>query len=98
MAESPQQKKNFFFDLTARHKLRLAGPDRLRFLNGQITNDAGKAAPDQVVLACVINAKGKMDAVIFLSVSEDAFVLDADPELRGPLEARLERYAISDKV
>ncbi len=98
MAEPPQQNKNLFFDLMGRTKLRLSGPDRLRFLNGQITNDAGKASPAQVVAASVLNAKGKMDALIFLSVADEAFVFDSDPEVRTTLPARLERYAIADEI
>ncbi len=98
MAEALQQTKNLFFDLSARTKLRLGGADRLRFLNGQMTNDAAKASPDRVVPACVLSAKGKMDALIFLSAPDDTFILDTDPELRGQLQTRLERYAVSDEV
>ena len=98
MAEAPEQTRNLFFDLSARTKLRLTGADRVRFLNGQITNDATEASPGQVVLACVLNAKGRMDGLILLSASDDAFILDTDPELRGQLQTRLERYAISDQV
>ncbi|PYL85311.1 MAG: folate-binding protein, partial [Verrucomicrobia bacterium] len=32
------------FDLSGRAKLRITGSDRLRFLNGQVTNDVRKAS------------------------------------------------------
>jgi folate-binding protein YgfZ len=87
-----------FFDLSARTKLRIAGNDRLRFLNGQITNDASKATASSAVTAAVLNARGKMEAYIFLSQGVDCFFADADPELREKLQPRLERYVIADDV
>ncbi|MEY2571804.1 MAG: tRNA-modifying protein YgfZ [Verrucomicrobiota bacterium] len=87
-----------FFDLSARVKLRLAGADVFRFLNGQITNNAGKASENSAIQAAVLSAKGKMSAHVFLSRQNDGFVLDADPELREELPARLDRYVIADDV
>lgn len=87
-----------FFDLSARTKLRISGTDRLRFLNGQITNDASKATASSVISAAVLNTRGKMEAYMFLSQGADCFYADADPELREKLQARLERYVIADDV
>ena len=87
-----------FFDLTTRLKLRVAGADRFRFLNGQLTNDVRKATEANSIEACVLNAKGKMDAHVFLHVDSDSFILDADPALRSSLQPRLERYIIADDV
>lgn len=87
-----------FFDLSARTKLRVSGTDRLRFLNGQITNDAAKASGAIGMAASVLNAKGKMNAQIFLSQGTDCYLIDADPELREKLQPRLERYLIADDV
>ncbi len=86
------------FDLSTRTKLRLSGSDRVRFLNGQITNDARKANANASLSACVLTAKGKLDAFVFMGAEPEAFLLDADPELRGMLAARLERYVIADDV
>jgi folate-binding Fe-S cluster repair protein YgfZ len=49
-----------FYDLSARVKLRISGRDRLRFLNGQLTNDIRKATDTNAVEACILNAKGKL--------------------------------------
>lgn len=87
-----------FFDLSARTKLRVSGTDRLRFLNGQITNDAAKTSGTVGIAASVLNAKGRMEAQIFLSQGTDCFLIDADPELREKLQPRLERYVIADDV
>jgi len=93
-----QTGEGVFFDISGRTKLRLTGSDRLRFLNGQITNDVRKAGEAVAVEACVLNAKGKMNAHIFVSAAPDCFWIDADPELREALPARLERYVIADDV
>jgi folate-binding protein YgfZ len=87
-----------FFDLSSRVKLRVTGADALRFLNGQISNDLRKATGDSAIQAAILNAKGKLNAVVFISAREDAFMIDADPEVREELPARIERYIIADDV
>lgn len=87
-----------FFDFSARVKLRVTGADRLRFLNGQLTNDVRKATEANAIEACVLNAKGKMEAHLFLHVQSDSFLLDADPTLQSSLRPRLEHYIIADNV
>src|SRR5437899_13006593 len=88
-----------FFDLSARVKLRVTGADAFRFLNGQITNDLSKASESAAIQASILNAKGKLSAHVFVSKENDAgFLLDADPELREELPARLDRYIIADDV
>ena len=86
------------FDLSARIKLRVSGTDRLRFLNGQLTNDVRKASESNTIEGCILNAKGKMDAHVFLRADADCFLIDADVELRESLQSRLERYIIADDV
>jgi len=87
-----------FLDLSARAKFRVTGTDRVRFLNGQITNDLRKANETGAMEACVLNAKGKLNAHIFIAALGESFLIDAEPELRETLRARLERYVIADDV
>ena len=87
-----------FFDLSARVKLRINGSDRLRFLNGQLTNDIRKATDTNAIEVCILNAKGKLEAHVFAHAEGDSFFLDADPALQSTLPARLERYIIADDV
>lgn len=87
-----------FFDLSARTKLRVTGADRFRFLNGQISNDLRKATAEHAIYACLLNAKGKINADVFMHVDRESFLLDADPELREALVGRLDRYVIADDV
>jgi len=87
-----------FFDLCGRAKLRVTGTDRFRFLNGQITNDLRKASETVALEACVLSAKGKLNAHIFIAPLAESFLIDAESELREPLRTRLERYVIADDV
>jgi folate-binding protein YgfZ len=87
-----------FFDLSKRAKFRITGTDRLRFLNGQITNDLRKASETSAIEACILNAKGKTDAHICVSAFGDSFLVDAAADLRETLKVRLERYVIADDV
>jgi folate-binding protein YgfZ len=98
MTQRSETGRAFFLDLSARAKLRVSGADRLRFLNGQITNDLRKSSETIAMEACVLNAKGKLNAHIFVGPLGESFLVDADPELREPLRARLERYVIADDV
>ncbi len=87
-----------FLDLSERAKFRITGTDRLRFLNGQITNDLRKASETSAIEACILNAKGKTDAHIFVSAAGESFLVDAAADLRETLKVRLERYVIADDV
>jgi len=86
------------FDLSDRVKLRITGADRLRYLNGQITNDLRKATDASAIRACVLNAKGRINADVFLITEGESFIVDAEAEMREQLLARLERYVIADDV
>src|SRR5438445_12283401 len=87
-----------FLALSERAKFRITGTDRLRFLNGQITNDLRKASETSAIEACILNAKGKTDAHIFVCTSEKSVWVDAAADLRETLKVRLERYVIADDV
>jgi tRNA-modifying protein YgfZ len=85
-------------DLSSRAKLRLKGTDRVRFLNGQLTNDVTQAQPGTTVHACVLTVKGKICADLFVTPLPDSLILDCHPDLRGSLVSRLERYLVADDV
>lgn len=88
-------------DLSDRAKFLLTGEDRVRYLNGQVTNDVRKARSDRTQLSCVTNVKGRIEADLRLHLSQsggDGLWLDAEPGLRETLAVRLERYIIADDV
>ncbi len=90
--------ENVFIDLSDRAKLRLTGEDRLRFLNGQVSNDVRRATADEAIYTGVMTIKGKLCADAFVHAEPDALLLDAEGELRETLAARLEKYIIADDV
>src|ERR1700737_3947956 len=98
MASPLNPLKGAFFDLSRRAKIRVSGEDRHRYLNGKITNDLRKVTEISAIAACILNAKGKMDAHAFVSADADGFVLDAEADLRAALQRLLERYVIADDV
>lgn len=87
-------------DLTARAKWQLTGNDRVRYLNGQVTNDVRRATAQAAVYACVTDHKGKIFGDIYVRSTVDCerLLLDAEPVLRESLGARLERYIVADDV
>ena len=89
------------FDLSDRTRLLFSGADRLRYLNGQLTQDLKRLAPGRALPACVTSAKGRLQAEVWVSFeggADGSVALDAAPELREALAARLERYIVADDV
>ena len=85
--------------LHPRHLVSLQGPDRVRFLNGQMSNDCRKVQPGTQIPACILNAKGKLQFTLHVNVTPDALLCDAPVHSDGPtLFERLDRYLIADQV
>ena len=93
--------KNFeemLLDFAERAKFKVTGEDRLRFLNGQITNDLTGLRPGNTLYACALTAKGKLCGDFFVTSTAEAFYIDAALVLQASLLARLERYIVADDV
>lgn len=87
-----------WINLSSRAKWRLSGGDRIRYLNGQVTQDVRPARADRAVYACVTNVKGKIEGDVFIHASPDgsSLLLDAPADLRDDLGLRLDKYIIAD--
>lgn len=85
-------------DISARGKLRVTGEDRVRFLNGQVTNDVKILAPGSGCYAAFTNAKGKMRADVVILNIGDSLLLDLEPGCDVRIAAELEKFIISDDV
>jgi len=85
-------------NLSSRAKFQLTGTDRVRYLNGQVTNDVRRVKPDETLYACVTDVKGRIAADVQVHALDDTLLLDAEPDLREPLGMRLERYIVADDV
>ena len=78
--------------------LEFSGPDAVRFLNGQVTQDVRKAAAGEVVPSCVTDAKGKLQFRVMLAGEDGKVLVFSRAEDVEALEARLTRYLIADDV
>lgn len=79
-------------------RLRVTGADRLRYLNGQLSNDIRSLAEGTAKRALVLTAKGKLCAIVDVWAESEAVIVEANGIEAEDLLARLERYAISDDV
>lgn len=83
-------------ELKDRCVFRLTGPDRVRYLNGQVTNDVSADLSNRTVSACVCSVKGKVEALVRVTAEEDALIVDGELSQRDFLLERLDRYLIAD--
>ena len=81
----------------SRTVLRVAGPDREKFLQGLVTNDVAKLR-DGLVYAALLTPQGKYLADFFLVPEESAILIDVDSELAAPLLQRLSMYKLRSDV
>lgn len=87
-------------NLSNRAKWLLKGEDRIRYLNGQVTQDVRRATAGKAVYACVTDVKGRISGDVFVRVTADGegLLLDAEEGLREVLMTRLDRYIVADDV
>ncbi|QTN33906.1 hypothetical protein HZ994_16825 [Akkermansiaceae bacterium] len=81
--------------------LRFSGPDAVRFLNGQVTQDVRKVMGSGLVLpSCVTDAKGKLQFRVWIAEGKEAgsVLVFCHRGAAEDLEARLTRYLIADDV
>ena len=85
-------------DLSARSRLCLTGPDRKRFLHGQVTNDVNKLNVGEGCYAALVTAKGKLVSDLNIYCLPDELLLDFEPGLTSRVTERFEKYIIADDV
>ncbi len=79
--------------------LEFSGPDAVRFLNGQVTQDVRKVMGTGLVLpSCVTDAKGKLQFRIWIAEGCGGVLVICREGMAEDLEARLTRYLIADDV
>ena len=80
--------------------LEFRGPDAVRFLNGQLTQDVRQVTGGKISLpSCVTDAKGRLQFRVTIHQTDDGVLWVAGPAgVQEALEARLTRYLIADDV
>src|SRR5436190_22108321 len=85
-------------DLSFRGRLCLTGSDRLRFLNGQVTNNVKDLAVGEGCYAALVTAKGKFQSDLNIYILPNEILLDFEPGFSQAIIQRLEKYIIADDV
>ncbi len=87
-----------WFEIAGKARLAVTGADRLRYLNGQVSNDLRKLTTGHAMSACILSAKGKLDGVVLVWMEEKHFVVECEADLADLIQVRLERYVVADDV
>src|SRR5277367_4331944 len=85
-------------DLSFRGRICLTGADRVRFLNGQVTNNVKDLRAGQGCYAALVAAKGKLESDLNIYALANELLLDFEPGLATAISQRLEKYIIADDV
>ena len=89
------------FRLADRALLEVRGSDRVRFLQGQLSNDIAKldpSGPDSGCYALALTREGRVVADFHVIARPDAFWLETDAAAASAAIARLEKFVIADDV
>lgn len=86
------------FDLGYRTVLRATGKDRVRWLNGMITNTVKGMVPGQLGYTLVLNPQGRIQGDGDVYCHEDFLLLETDRSQAERLLTHLRRFIIMDDV
>src|ERR1700740_811204 len=86
------------YDLGYRAKIRLTGGDRVRWLNGMVTNNIRDLAAKHGVYCFLLNAQGHIQADFYVSNMGDSLLVDTDAQLREKVLAHFDKFIIMDDV
>ena len=86
------------YDLSGRSKIRLTGADRVRWLNGMVTNNIRDLALNHAVYAFLLNAQGHIQADLYAYNMGESLLVDVDARLREIVLAHFDKFIIMDDV
>ncbi len=84
--------------LPDRGVLELAGPDRIAFLQGLVSNDVAAIPPRHAAWAALLTPQGKWLADFFVIPAGDVLLLDAERAQIPAMVQRLSRFRLRSKV
>ena len=85
-------------DMSFRGVIELTGSDRLRWLNGQITNEVKDLKPGEGKLAAVLNVKGHILADLAVYGLPDSVWIDVNRDRAQVVRDAFDRYIVADDV
>ena len=86
------------YDLTGRAKIAVTGGDRVRWLNGMVSNNVRDLAPGHGVYAFMLNAQGRIQADLYAFQRGDSLLVDTEGAQRDKVLQLFDRYIIADDV
>jgi folate-binding protein YgfZ len=86
------------YDLGYRAKLLITGRDRVRWLNGMVTNNIRDLAAGQGVYAFLLNPQGHILGDLYAYNRGESFVIDTDQSQVEKILATFDHYIIMDDV
>jgi aminomethyltransferase len=86
------------YDLGFRARISLTGNDRVRWLNGMVTNNIRDLAPGHGVYAFLLNPQGRILGDMFVYNQGEALVVETDCTQVEKIIATFDHYIIMDDV
>jgi folate-binding protein YgfZ len=86
------------YDLGWRAKIALTGSDRVRWLNGMISNNVRDLAPGHGVYAFLLNSQGRIQADLYAFNRGESLMVDTEQSLREKVLQLFDHYIIADDV
>jgi folate-binding protein YgfZ len=86
------------YDLSGRSKIALTGSDRVRWLNGMVTNNIRDLAPGRGVYSFLLNPQGHILGDLYAYNRGDSLLIDTDQSQSEKLLATFDHYIIMDDV
>jgi folate-binding protein YgfZ len=86
------------YDLSSRAKISLTGGDRVRWLNGMVTNNIRDLEPGRGVYAFLLNPQGHILGDLYAYNRGESLLLDTDQSQVEKILAVFDKYIIMDDV
>src|ERR1700686_3732248 len=86
------------YDLSSRAKISLTGSDRVRWLNGMVTNNIRDLALGRGVYAFLLNPHGRILGDLYAYNRGDSITVDTDKAQSEKILATFDHYIIMDDV
>jgi folate-binding protein YgfZ len=86
------------YDLSWRAKIAVTGGDRVRWLNGMVSNNVRDLAPGHGVYAYMLNAQGRIQADLYAFQRGDSLLVDTEHAQRDKILQLFDHFIIADDV
>jgi aminomethyltransferase len=86
------------YDLSTRQTISLRGDDRVRWLNGMVTNNVRDLAPGHGVYAFLLNPQGHIQGDLYAYNRGESITVDVEQSQVAQILAIFDRYIIMDDV